>query len=133
MKFESNACTQGHNLHKLAQFLRIQEPLMVSCMYSFKLDSLSSKELYKDVLVRLVHGNELTLNYFELKNQDVKIPFHTHPVEHLVVVLEGEMEFMFENQKLILKKKDCLFVPAKTRHTAPVSYTHLTLPTTPYV
>ena len=93
---------------------------MVSCMYSFKLDSLSYKELYKDVLVRLVHGNELTLNYFELKNQDVKIPFHTHPVEHLVVVLEGEMEFMFENQKLILKKKDCLFVPAKTRHTAQV-------------
>jgi len=93
---------------------------MVSCMLSFQLDSLSSKELYKDVLVRLVHGNELTLNYFELKNQDVKIPFHEHPVEHLVVVLEGKMEFMFEDQKLILKKKDSLFVPAKTRHTARV-------------
>jgi len=93
---------------------------MVSCMLSFQLDSLSSKELYKDVLVRLVHGNELTLNYFELKNEAVKIPFHTHPVEHLVVVLEGEMEFMFEDQKLVLKKKDCLFVPAKTRHTARV-------------
>ena len=89
-------------------------------MYSFKLDSLSSKELQKDVLVRLVHGNELTLNYFELKNKDVNIAFHTHPVEHLVVVLEGEMEFMIEDQKLILKKKDCLFVPAKTRHTAQV-------------
>ena len=93
---------------------------MVSCMLPFKLDSLSSKELYKDVLVRLVHGNELTLNYFELKNEAVKIPFHIHPVEHLVVVLEGEMEFMFEDQKLVLKKKDCLFVPAKTRHTAQV-------------
>jgi len=93
---------------------------MVSCMLSFQLDSLSSKEIYKDVLVRLVHGNELTMNYFELKNQAVKIPFHTHPVEHLVVVLEGEIEFMFEDQKLILKKKDCLFVPAKTRHTARV-------------
>jgi mannose-6-phosphate isomerase-like protein (cupin superfamily) len=93
---------------------------MVSCMLSFQLDSLSSKELHKDVLVRLIHGNELTLNYFELKNQDVEIPFHEHPVEHLVVVLEGEMEFMFEDQKLIMKKKDCLFVPAKTRHTARV-------------
>ena len=93
---------------------------MVSCMFSFQLDSLSSKELYKDVLVRFVHGNELTLNYFELKNQAVNIPFHIHPVEHLVVVLEGEMEFMFEDQKLVLKKKDCLFVPAKTRHTARV-------------
>ena len=89
-------------------------------MLSFQLDSLSSNELYKDVLVRLVHGNEMTLNYFELKNQDVNIPFHVHPVEHLVVVLEGEMEFMFEDQKLSLKKKDCLFVPAKTRHTARV-------------
>ena len=90
-------------------------------MQSFKLDALSSKELYKDVLVRLVYGNELTLNYFELKNQDVKIPFHMHPVEHLVVVLEGEMEFIFENQKLILKERDCLFVPAKIRHTAQVT------------
>ena len=89
-------------------------------MSSFQLDSLPSKKLHKDVLVRLIHGNELTLNYFELKNQDVEIPFHEHPVEHLVVVLEGEMEFMFEDQKLIMKKKDCLFVPAKTRHTARV-------------
>lgn len=89
-------------------------------MLSFQLNSLSSKELYKDVLVRLVHGNELTLNYFELKNEKVKIPFHDHPVEHLVVVLEGAMEFMFENQKLVLKKNGCLFVPAKTRHTANV-------------
>ena len=93
---------------------------MVSYMSSFQLDSLSSNELYKDVLVRLVHGNELTLNYFELKNEDVKIPFHEHPVEHIVVVLEGKMEFMFEEQKLVLKKKDCLFVPAKKRHTARV-------------
>jgi quercetin dioxygenase-like cupin family protein len=91
---------------------------MVSCVLSFKLDSLSSKELYKDVLVRLVHGNELTLNYFELKNRDVDLPFHEHPVEHLVVTLEGTMEFMFENQKIVMKKGDCLFVPAKTRHTA---------------
>ncbi|KON31521.1 hypothetical protein AC477_04115 [miscellaneous Crenarchaeota group-1 archaeon SG8-32-1] len=89
-------------------------------MLSFQLDSLSSKELSKDVLVRFAHGNELTLNYFELKNQDVNIQFHTHPVEHLVVVLEGDMEFIFESQKLKLKKKDCLFVPAKTLHTAQV-------------
>ena len=89
-------------------------------MLSFQLDSLSSKELYKDVLVRLVNGDELTLNYFELKNQNVDIPFHDHPVEHLVVVLEGEMEFMFGDHKLFLKKNGCLFVPAKTRHTARV-------------
>ena len=88
-------------------------------MMSFQLDSLSSKELSKDVFVRLVHGNELTLNYFEL-NENANIQFHTHPVEHLVVVLEGKMEFMFENQKYILAKNDCLFVPAKTRHTARV-------------
>jgi mannose-6-phosphate isomerase-like protein (cupin superfamily) len=87
-------------------------------MLSFQLDSLSSKELYNDVLVRLVNGNELTLNYFELKNENVNIPLHEHPVEHLVVVLEGAMEFIFKDQKLVVKNKDCLFVPAKTRHTA---------------
>lgn len=89
-------------------------------MLSFQLDLLSSKELYKDVLVRLVNGKDLTLNYFELKNQDAQIPFHVHPEEHLVVVLEGEIEFIFEDKKQVLKKKDCMFVPAKTRHTAQV-------------
>jgi len=89
-------------------------------MRSSQLDTLPSKELYKDVLVRLVQGNDLTLNYFELKNQCVDIPFHTHTEEHLVVILEGEIEFMFEDHTSILKKKDYLFVPAKTRHTARV-------------
>jgi quercetin dioxygenase-like cupin family protein len=89
-------------------------------MLPFQLDSIHSKELYKDVIVRLTHGKELTLNYFELKNQDVEIPFHVHPVEHLVVVLEGEMDFIFEDQNVVMKKSDCMFVPAKKPHTAKV-------------
>lgn len=89
-------------------------------MLSIQLDSLSQKELYKDVLVRLVHGKDLTLNYFELKSEKVDIPNHEHPVEHLVVVLEGTMEFMFNDQNILVKKNDCLFVPAKTWHTARV-------------
>ena len=89
-------------------------------MLPFSLDSIASKELYRDVIVRLVHGKDLTMNYFELKNDDVQIPFHVHPVEHLVVVLEGKMEFMFEEKTLVLGKEECLFVPAKTKHTARV-------------
>ena len=113
-------CSLQHNLDKLARLPFSVSETMVSCMQSFKLDSIQSKELYKDVLVKLTHGNDLTLNYFELKNQDVNIPCHTHPVEHLVVVMEGEIEFVFDDQKLVLKKKDCLFVPAKIQHTARV-------------
>lgn len=89
-------------------------------MLFFRLDSLPSKELFKDVLLKLVNGNELTLNYFELKSQDVEIPFHKHPVEHLVVVLEGEMNFLFGGRKLSLKERDGLFLPAETRHSARV-------------
>jgi mannose-6-phosphate isomerase-like protein (cupin superfamily) len=89
-------------------------------MLPFQLDALPSKELFKDVVVRLVDGDELTLNYFELKSEVVKISFHEHPVEHLVVVLEGAMEFVFEDQKLPIKKGECTFVPAKKRHTAQV-------------
>ena len=84
----------------------------------FQLGSLSSKELFKDVFVRIVNGLDLTLNYFELKNKAVKIPFHEHPVEHLVIVLEGVMKFMFDEQTLVMKKNDCIFVPARKRHTA---------------
>lgn len=89
-------------------------------MLSFQLDNLSSKELFKDVLVRLINGDALALNYFELKSEAVAIPFHEHPVEHLVVVLEGEVEFMFKGHKLSLKERSGLFLPAKTRHSARV-------------
>lgn len=89
-------------------------------MLSFQLDTLLSKELFKDVLVRLINGDELTLNYFELKSGAVAIPFHEHPVEHLVVVLEGEIEFMFRGHRLSLKERNGLFLPAKTRHSARV-------------
>ncbi len=92
----------------------------MNCTLPFHLEVLPSKELFKDVFVRLTKGNELTLNYFELKSVTVEIPSHEHPVEHLVVVLEGEMEFTFDNQKLLLKKREFLFVPAKKRHTARV-------------
>ena len=87
---------------------------------SFSLNSISSTELFTDVIVRLVHGSDLTLNYFELKNQDVKIPFHVHPVEHLVVILRGKVEFILEDKLFVLNKNDYLFVPAKVRHTARV-------------
>jgi len=89
-------------------------------MLSFQLDTLSSKELFKDVLVRLINGDALALNYFELKSGAVEIPFHEHPVEHLVVVLEGEVEFVFEDHKLSLKERSGLFLPAKIRHSARV-------------
>lgn len=88
--------------------------------FQFKLDSLLAKEMFNDVLVRIVKGKELTLNYFELKTREVNIPKHSHPVEHLVVVLEGKMKFLFEDQEIILNNKDCLFVPAKKSHTAKV-------------
>ena len=89
-------------------------------MFYFQFESLLPKETYKNVIVRLVQGKELKLNYFELKNQEVKIPFHEHPEEHLVIVLEGEIEFIFESKTQILKNKDCLFIPAKKKHTARV-------------
>ncbi|NIR86185.1 cupin domain-containing protein [Candidatus Bathyarchaeota archaeon] len=89
-------------------------------MLSFQLDTLSSKTLFKDVLVRLINGNELTLNYFELKSKAVTVPFHEHPVEHLIVVLQGEVEFMFKGHRLSLKERNGLFLPANTRHSARV-------------
>ena len=61
---------------------------------------------------------DLTLNFFELKNRKVIIPFHEHPVEHLVIVLEGIMKFIFNEQTFVLKKNDCIFVPARKRHSA---------------
>ena len=74
-------------------------------------------DIYEQLLTSQILEDE---NYFELKNQTVDLPFHEHPVEHLVVVLEGIMEFIFQDKKTVMKPKDSLFVPANTRHTARV-------------
>ena len=89
-------------------------------MSLFKLDRLSSRELFKDVLIRFVNGEELTLNYFQLKSKEVSISLHQHPVEHLVIVLEGEIEFMLENEKISLNEKTGLFIPPNKYHKAKV-------------
>ena len=89
-------------------------------MKSFNLDDLKSRELFKDVIISLLDGQDLTLNYFELNSSDVNIPFHAHPVEHLVIVLEGALIFLFENEKVRLTQKNGVFVPAKLRHSAKV-------------
>jgi len=89
-------------------------------LLKFQLDSLFKKELFKDVFVRLINGSEITLNFFELRSDEVKIPLHDHPVEHLVIVLEGEIEFIVGEQKSLLKEREGLFLQAKTKHTARV-------------
>lgn len=87
---------------------------------SFHLDTLSSKELFQNVFVRLIGGDELTLNYFELKSKEVVIPHHEHPVEHLVIMLKGEMEFLFKDHRLSLNEREGVFLPAKIYHSARV-------------
>jgi quercetin dioxygenase-like cupin family protein len=86
-------------------------------MQPTQLDSIPAKELYKDVLVRLTSGKEVTFNYFELKNREVNIPAHVHPAEHLVIVLEGTMQFIFDDKKVVMKPNDTMFVPANVNHT----------------
>jgi quercetin dioxygenase-like cupin family protein len=90
----------------------------VKTLRNFQLDKLHSKELFKDVIVNLINGNELTLNFFELKNESVIIPVHNHPVEHLVIILHGEIEFVFIKKTLLLKEGEGLFLPAGQHHSA---------------
>lgn len=90
-------------------------------MLSFQLDHLLGKELFKNVVVRLISGTELTLNYFELKEKAVEIPLHEHPVEHLVIILRGKIEFIINGQKKVLEEREGLFLPAETLHSAAVS------------
>lgn len=46
-------------------------------------------------------------------------PWHRHPGEELIYVIEGRLEYQLEGQAPItLKAGDVLFVPAGTAHTA---------------
>jgi mannose-6-phosphate isomerase-like protein (cupin superfamily) len=37
--------------------------------------------------------------------------------EHLVIVLEGTMQFIFDDKKVVMKPNDAMFVPANVNHT----------------
>ena len=87
-------------------------------MLKFQLESLSKKEFSKDVLVSLISGSEITLNYFELISDKVTISVHEHPVEHLVILLKGEVEFCIEEERSKIKEGEGLFIQARAKHTA---------------
>ena len=75
-------------------------------------DNLEPKEIHPGVKVRIMHGENIMMMLVDI-SPGATVPTHTHVNEQAGRVLSGSF-------KLVIDGKE---------HT-PVSYTHLTLPTT---
>ena len=72
---------------------------------------------------RFVNGENITWAFWEIEKNS-SIPDHFHIHEQIMHVLSGEFEFTINGITSVFSKGDTIVT---------VSYTHLTLPTTPYV
>ena len=103
-----------------------------ACIYDGEVQNYFLEERYS--------GKKHDLHHFEIYKQLLKVK---EPIDLLVLCYFGDRTFMYEDGlkylHIFLKayKKKHGFIPEvikdKRHHLAPVSYTHLTLPTTPYV
>lgn len=57
------------------------------------------------------------LTYFELE-PNTKFPEHSHEAEQITLVLEGELTFAYDGQKVTLKAGDVIAIPSNAVHSA---------------
>ncbi len=63
------------------------------------------------------HSTSLTLGQFTLE-KGAEIPRHYHPQEQLTYLIEGQMEFIINNEIKLLKPGMAAFVPPNAPHSA---------------
>ncbi|MEO0229319.1 MAG: cupin domain-containing protein [candidate division WOR-3 bacterium] len=74
----------------------------------------------KNVYIRWLLGPEDKMPNFYLRmfriEKEGHTPYHSHPYEHEVFVLEGEGALIIENKEYQLKKGYVAYVPADSNH-----------------
>jgi quercetin dioxygenase-like cupin family protein len=64
---------------------------------------------------RLLFGQKLTLSFIEIAPH-THFPRHRHPEEQFMVVLEGEIDEIIEDQIVRLRAGDVCYLPADVEH-----------------
>ena len=57
------------------------------------------------------------LTYFEM-GPDTVFPEHSHEAEQITMILEGEMTFSYEGNRVVLKAGDVIAIPSDVKHSA---------------
>ena len=86
--------------------------------------NLKSREIISGFNGKFVNGENITWAFWDIK-KDSSIPEHFHIHEQIMHVISGSFSFTLEGKTSVFGEGDTIVIP--------VSYTHLTLPTSDLV
>jgi len=79
------------------------------------LQDLPSQSLVEGAASRLLFGERIMLSFIEIAPH-THFPRHRHPEEQFMVVLEGEIDEIVEDQIIRLRKGDVCYLPSNVEH-----------------
>ena len=81
----------------------------------FELMKLPSQEVYPGYTARFVHGENMTLAFFEIEPNRV-LPPHSHHHEQIVQVIEGELDLTIDGVLTKLMPGMVAVIPPNASH-----------------
>jgi quercetin dioxygenase-like cupin family protein len=82
----------------------------------FKHDDLETKYLIPGFKVRFVHGESMTLAYWDV-DQGAELPEHAHVHEQICSVISGQFELVINGEAFVLKAGDVGVIPSQAVHS----------------
>nr|WP_283401245.1 cupin domain-containing protein [Muriicola jejuensis] len=80
-----------------------------------QLEDLQPKEIMPGFKGRLIHGENMTLAFWEV-DKGAEVPQHSHVHEQLLHVLEGRFEFTLGDVTQIFEAGELVVIPSHTPH-----------------
>lgn len=74
-----------------------------------------SRQIFTGIRGRYWHGDHMTAGDVDL-DADTEIPIHQHPHEQLTYLLEGRMEFVVGDEKVVMEPGDIAVIPGGVLH-----------------
>ncbi|MDA8388743.1 MAG: cupin domain-containing protein [Nitrospiraceae bacterium] len=80
-------------------------------------DNLPLKPAVPGAVMWAVGLSKTMLTYFEME-PGAAFPEHSHEAEQITMILEGEMTFTYEENRVVLKAGDVIAIPSGAKHSA---------------
>jgi len=85
-------------------------------MAFFKQEDIVRKSPFQGVDLRAISGDRMTMAIYRI-NPGIEIPEHSHPHEQIGIVLEGEIEFVIQDERRTVKQGELYLVPPDVPHS----------------
>ena len=80
------------------------------------LDTIQPQEILPGYTVRFIHGEKMTMAFWEVKAGS-PLPEHAHHHEQVANVLEGEYELTVDGETRRLKPGEAVVIPSNVPHS----------------